>query len=99
MSKQDDGEGSGRVQPSAAGKGRVLPSLGVNGVRSSALPAGAVPARFRIVLVSFLSAGIGLVAGGVAFLLYRLIGLFTNLFFFHRWETAITRARLRHLGL
>jgi H+/Cl- antiporter ClcA len=51
------------------------------------------------VLVSFLSAGIGLVAGGVAFLLYRLIGLFTNLFFFHRWDTAITSARLNHLGL
>lgn len=38
-------------------------------------------------------------AGGVAFLLYRLIGLFTNLFFFHRWDTAITSARLNHLGL
>jgi H+/Cl- antiporter ClcA len=50
-------------------------------------------------LVSFLSAGIGLVAGGVAFLLYRLIGLFTNLFFFHRWDTAMTSARLNHLGL
>jgi len=74
-------------------------SLGVNGVGSTALPAGAAPAQFRIVLVSFLSAGIGLVAGGVAFLLYRLIGLFTNLFFFHRWDTAITSARLNHLGL
>jgi CIC family chloride channel protein len=76
-----------------------LLSLGVNGVRSTALSAGAAPAQFRIVLVSFLSAGIGLVAGGVAFLLYRLIGLFTNLFFFHRWDTAITSARLNHLGL
>ena len=66
---------------------------------STALPAGAAPAQFRIVLVSLLSAGIGLVAGGVAFLLYRLIGLFTNLFFFHRWDTAITSARLNHLGL
>ena len=74
-------------------------SLGVNGVGSTALPAGAAPAQFRIVLVSLLSAGIGLVAGGVAFLLYRLIGLFTNLFFFHRWDTAITSARLNHLGL
>jgi len=68
-------------------------------VRSTALPAGAAPAQFRILLVSFLSAGIGLVAGGVAFLLYRLIGLLTNLFFFHRWDTAITGARLNHLGL
>jgi len=68
-------------------------------MRSAALSTGAAPAQFRIVLVSFLSAGIGLVAGGVAFLLYRLIGLFTNLFFFHRWDTAITSARLNHLGL
>src|SRR4029077_17030117 len=99
MSNQNDGEGSRRVQPSAARKGGVSLSLGVNGVGSTALPAGAAPAQFRIVLVSFLSAGIGLVAGGVAFLLYRLIGLFTNLFFFHRWDTAITSARLNHLGL
>jgi hypothetical protein len=42
---------------------------------------------FRIVLVSFLSAGIGIVAGFVAYALYKLIGLFTNLFFFHRWST------------
>ena len=46
-----------------------------------------------------LSAGIGLLAGGVAFVLYRLIGLFTNLFFFHRWSYDFTSARLNHLGL
>jgi chloride channel protein, CIC family len=56
-------------------------------------------AQFRIVLVSFLSAAIGLLAGVVAFLLYKLIGLFTNLFFYHRWDSAFTSARLNHLGL
>jgi CIC family chloride channel protein len=56
-------------------------------------------AQFRIVLVSFLSAAIGLLAGVVAFLLYKLIGIFTNLFFYHRWDTAFTSARLNHLGL
>jgi len=56
------------------------------------------PAQFRIVLVSFLSAAIGLLAGLVAFLLYKLIGLFTNLFFYHRWDTAFSSARLNHLG-
>ncbi|HWX94659.1 MAG TPA: chloride channel protein [Terriglobales bacterium] len=99
MGKENDHERSARVEPAAARKGGVLPSLGINGMRSAALSTGAAPAQFRIVLVSFLSAGIGLVAGGVAFLLYRLIGLFTNLFFFHRWDTAITSARLNHLGL
>jgi CIC family chloride channel protein len=57
------------------------------------------PAHFRMVLVSFLAGGIGLLAGGVAFVLYRLIGLFTNLFFFHRWSDDFTSARLNHLGV
>src|SRR5579864_316805 len=56
------------------------------------------PAQFRIVLVSFLAAAIGLVAGIVAFVLYKLIGLFTNLFFFHRWSADFTSARFHHLG-
>jgi H+/Cl- antiporter ClcA len=99
MSKENDRDRVGGEKPSAAGNGGLLPPSGVNSVSFPALSAGASPAQFRIVLVSFLAAGIGLVAGGVAFLLYRLIGLFTNLFFFHRWDTAITSARLNHLGL
>ena len=60
--------------------------------------AGPHHASFRIVLVSFLSAGIGIVAGFVAYALYKLIGLFTNIFFFHRWSTDFTSVRLTHLG-
>ncbi|HEY4902704.1 MAG TPA: chloride channel protein [Candidatus Sulfotelmatobacter sp.] len=56
------------------------------------------PAQFRMFLVSFLAAGIGLVAGCIAFLLYRLIGFFTNLFFYHRFAADFTSARLNHLG-
>jgi len=44
------------------------------------------PAAFRMLLISLLSGAIGLVAGIVAFVLYKLIGLFTNVFFFHRWS-------------
>jgi H+/Cl- antiporter ClcA len=51
-----------------------------------------------MVLVSFLAGGVGLAAGGVAFLLYKLIGLFTNLFFYHRFAADFTSARLNHLG-
>lgn len=58
----------------------------------------AQPAQFRIVLISFLAAGIGLVAGVVAYALYKLIGLFTNLFFFHRWSTAFVSVGAHHLG-
>jgi len=56
------------------------------------------PAAFRMLLVSVLAAGIGLVAGIVAFALYKLIGLFTNLFFYHRWSTDFTSAQHNHLG-
>jgi chloride channel protein, CIC family len=52
-----------------------------------------------MVLISGLAAGVGLLAGVVAFLLYHLIGLFTNLFFFHRFSFDFVSARLNHLGL
>ena len=41
---------------------------------------------------------IGLTAGGIAFLLYKLIGLFTNLFFYGRFAAEFTSARHNHLG-
>jgi len=56
------------------------------------------PAPFRMLLVSLLSAAIGLVAGIVAYALYKLIGLFTNIFFFHRWSADFTSAQHNHLG-
>jgi CIC family chloride channel protein len=58
----------------------------------------AEPAQFRIVLVSFLAAGVGLIAGVIAYILYKMIGLFTNLFFFHRWSTAFQSVGSHHLG-
>src|SRR5271165_6476327 len=61
-------------------------------------PADPPPAAFRMLLVSFLAAAIGLVAGVVAFALYKLIGLFTNLFFFHRWSADFSSAQHNHLG-
>ena len=59
----------------------------------------AEPAQFRMVLVSFLAAGIGLIAGGIAFLLYKLIGLLTNIAFYGRFVADFTSARHNHLGL
>jgi CIC family chloride channel protein len=56
------------------------------------------PAPFRMLLVSLLAAAIGLVAGVVAFALYKLIGLFTNLFFFHRWSADFSSPQHNHLG-
>jgi H+/Cl- antiporter ClcA/CBS domain-containing protein len=59
----------------------------------------AEPAQFRMVLMSFLAAGIGLLAGLIAFVLYKLIGLFTNIFFYHRLVADFISARHNQLGL
>jgi CIC family chloride channel protein len=68
-------------------------------VSSPDLDALATPAQFRMVLISGLAAGVGLLAGVVAYALYRLIGLFTNIFFFHRFSADFTSDRLNQLGL
>jgi chloride channel protein, CIC family len=59
----------------------------------------AEPAQFRMMLMSFLAAGIGLLAGAIAFVLYKLIGLFTNIFFYHRFVAEFLSARHNQLGL
>ncbi len=73
------------------------PPFAVTGaqVGSTAL---AEPAQFRMVLMSFLAGGIGLLAGGIAYLLYKLIGLFTNIVFYHRIASDFVSARHTQLG-
>jgi len=78
------------------GAGGSLP--GVAAFRAQSTENGSGPAQFRLALVSFLAGGIGMVAGGIAWILYKLIGLFTNLFFFHRFDTAFVSPRMSHLG-
>src|ERR1700693_4290157 len=78
-----------RNEQGVIGGGPIGPSLSIS---------GELPAPFRIGLCSLLSAAIGLVAGLVAYALYQLIGLFTNLFFFHRLSTNFTSVRFHHLG-
>jgi H+/Cl- antiporter ClcA len=70
-------------------------TLAASGISSLAATA---PAPFRIVLISFLAAGIGLLAGIVAYVLYKLIGLFTNIFFFHEFSTTFRSVGGHHLG-
>ena len=74
-------------------KASISVSVGITAERPALEPAG-----FRIVLVSFLAAGIGLIAGGIAFLLYKLIGLFTNLAFYQHFSFGFVSARHNHLG-
>src|ERR1041385_2506307 len=72
--------------------------FGVTGVNTSSASLPAEVSGFRIVLVSFLAAAIGLIAGGIAFLLYKLIGLFTNIAFFGHFGAEFVSARHNHLG-
>src|SRR5579862_7975393 len=59
----------------------------------------AEPAQFRMALMSFLAGGVGLLAGLIAFVLYKLIGLFTNIFFYHRFATNFISAQHTQIGL
>jgi CIC family chloride channel protein len=52
----------------------------------------------RVVPISALAVGIGVMSALVALVLLRLIGLFTNLFFYGRWDTAFVSPAGHHLG-
>jgi chloride channel protein, CIC family len=90
--------------PSSDSSSRIISSgsepktkLSVTGV-NTASPAAFEPAGFRLVLISLLAGGIGLIAGCIAFLLYKLIGLFTNIAFYGHFSAAFVSARHNHLG-
>jgi len=53
----------------------------------------------RVVPLSLLAVFIGVVASYVALALLKLIGLFTNLFFYQRWSTAMVSPAGNRLGL
>jgi CIC family chloride channel protein len=81
----------------SSGNKATRPSLAATGAQVAPIASGE-PAQFRMVLMSFMAGGIGLLAGGIAYLLYKLIGLFTNFFFYHRFSTAFVSPRLTQLG-
>ncbi len=54
---------------------------------------------WRVVPISLLATVIGVVCAFVALVLLRLIGLFTNLFYFGRWNTAMVSPVGNHLGV
>ncbi len=53
----------------------------------------------RVLWISALAVGIGALSAGIALALLRLIGLFTNLFFFGRWSTALVSPAGNRLGI
>jgi chloride channel protein, CIC family len=55
-------------------------------------------ANSRMLLLSLLAIGIGVISAFVALVLLRLIGLFTNLFFYQRWSTMLVSPAGNRLG-
>jgi chloride channel protein, CIC family len=53
----------------------------------------------RVLPISGLAIVIGAVCAVLALVLLRLIGLFTNLFYFGRWSTAMVSPVGNHLGI
>jgi CIC family chloride channel protein len=53
---------------------------------------------WRVLPISLLAMGIGVLCAFVALVLLRLIGLFTNLFYYGRWNTAMVSPAGNHLG-
>ena len=53
----------------------------------------------RMIVISFMAIFIGIISAFVALLLLRLIGLFTNIFFFQRWNTALVSPAGNQLGI
>ena len=53
---------------------------------------------YRVVPLSLLAVVIGCIATGVAWMLLRLIGFFTNLFYYHRISTQMLSPAENHLG-
>src|SRR6185437_15068729 len=52
----------------------------------------------RVIPISLLAIAIGALASFIALGLLKLIGLFTNLFFFGRWSSALVSPSGNHLG-
>ena len=73
-------------------------TIGATGMQVGDVRA-AEPAQFRMLFMSLLAAGIGLIAGLIAYVLYNLIGLFTNIAFYHRFLVEFVSARHNQLGL
>ena len=59
---------------------------------------GDFTATVRVVPITVLAVGIGALSAFVALALLRLIGLFTNLFFYGRWDAAFVSPAGHQLG-
>jgi len=79
-------------QPSGHANGRI-------GREDALSTLGDFTTTWRVLLLSCLASGIGVLSAFVALALLKLIGLFTNLFFFQRWDTTLVSPAGHTLGL
>lgn len=59
---------------------------------------GDFTATLRVIPISLLAIGIGVLCAFIALALLRLIGLFTNLFYYGRWSSSMISPAGNHLG-
>jgi chloride channel protein, CIC family len=71
----------------------------VRQAHSRAAELGDFSTDWRVLPISFLAIAIGLIGTAVAWALLRLIGLFANLFYYHRWNTALVSPAGNPLGV
>jgi len=71
---------------------------GVPGSRNGREELGDFTTTLRVLPISALALFIGVICAFVALALLRLIGLFTNLFYFGKWSTALVSPAGNHLG-
>ena len=69
----------------------------IRAIRAGAIALQPTPG-YRLGFVSIAAAVIGFTAGLIAFVLYNLIGLFTNLAFYHEWSFHFRSPEGNHLG-
>jgi chloride channel protein, CIC family len=74
------------------------PPMSANGTHRDA-PLGDFTTTWHVVLISAMAIVLGGVSAVLALVLLRLIGLFTNLFFYGRWSTELVSPKDNQLGI
>ncbi len=67
--------------------------------KTSSEELGDFTTNWRVIPISLMAIVIGLIGSGVAWFLLKLIGLFTNLFYYQRINTALSSPAGNHLGV
>src|SRR5579863_7989874 len=70
----------------------------MSGRKDNAEKLGDFTTTIRVVPIALLAIGIGFISTYVAWLLLRLIGFFTNVFYYGRWSSVLVSPAGNHLG-